>query len=160
MRLDDLITYGWALWCPVAGQFWEWGIDPEDELSVFMLEDSWFIVADEGEEFMFEASEDFGPNIKFLGSSLFIKATQWPPLHVWVGVALRLLLEYYPQIACAYVVTRERKNGRRMRVVLNRSAKERLEKIWEEARHGFVFRPQSKCQICFIKGLCWSLQEV
>lgn len=161
MRLDDLITCGWASWCPIAGQLWDWGIDPEEEFARFISESSWFINGDEEEEeFMFEVLEDFGPHIKFIGNYLYIKTTQWPPLHVWVGVALRLLLEYHSQIAYAYVVVRGDNEEKKIRVVLNEPAKAHLEKSWEDVKHGYVFRPQNKCQACFIKDLCWFLQEV
>ncbi|MBO8154749.1 hypothetical protein [Thermovirga sp.] len=158
MSFDNLMTYGWALWCPIAGQLWDWGIDPEIERSKFMLEESWFLVDDE-EEYIFEEIEGLTSHIKFSGNCLFIRPTQWPPLHVWIGVALRLMSVHFPHITCAHVVSRNSHRKKEIKVMLTESAKVYLEKSWEELGHGFVFQPRDKCQVCFIKDLCWFLQE-
>lgn len=160
MEIDNLITYGWALWCPIAGQLWDWGIDLKDEESRFVFEKSWFFI-DYDKEDLWEHMEinDFAPHVEFYKKFVCIYAAQWPPLHVWIGAALRLLF-VVPEMDHGYVVRMNNYQTEKIKVKLNGVIKEKLFSKWEELDHGSFFKRVNKCQFCFLRDLCWFLQEV
>lgn len=156
MLIHDALSFGWALWCPLAGNFWQWGIDPEEEKADTALDHSWCAPLLEQEE---EPGRivDWYPGFNLVNSdTLLILPASWPPFHVWVGAALYLLA--FSALPVPFVLIRLK--NELISVHLHERMEYFLAQKLEELNHAVLVVGQQKCSRCQFESICRFLQEM
>lgn len=156
MLVHDALSFGWALWCPLAGGFWQWGIDPDEENVGSALDHGWCAHLLEQEE---EPGRiiDWYPGFNLVNSdTLLILPASWPPFHVWVGAALYLLAFSALPVRHALV----RLKSELISVYLPERTKYYIAEKLEELNHAVLFAGKQKCNRCQFQNICHFLQEM
>jgi len=156
LLIHDALSFGWALWCPLAGEFWQWGIEPEGEKAVSALDHCWCAHLLEQEEEP-ERIVDWYPGFTFINvDTLLVMPASWPPFHVWVGATLYLLAFSALPIRHALV----RLKNELISVHLHERMKYFYAQKQEELNHAVLFAGKQKCNRCQFQSVCRFLQEM
>jgi len=150
MLLADALTIGWCLWCPRAGQLWNWGVEPEHPNTLGFPEKEWFL-----QDCMNEDDDKLGdehPCIHFMVEEIVIQAMEWPPLHVWIGASLFIL--WKTRIDRASIIT----GGAKLQVNITSCARKKLETAEKQLGRALLHGCTNRCAYCRYESLCRVLE--
>lgn len=144
---------GWSIWCPRAGQLFEWGISPEGESGSSGFDDSWLYSEKELETDYVE-EEALPPNITVSDVCVVVRSMPTLMLPVWVGVTLYWIREM------------GRKEGllsdgnRVLSVFLSEKAESCIRESEASLSHSVKATSRLKCSKCPYGFFCQFLREV
>lgn len=156
MLIHDALTLGWALWCPLAGELWQWGIDPAEENVGSALDHYWCAQLLEQEDDL-GGNSDWYPGFNFINAdTLLILPASWPPFRVWVGAALYLLA--FSALPARFALVSWK--NELISVHLHEKMENYLAQKLEELNHAVLVVGQQKCSRCQFESICRFFQEM